>query len=61
VIATGYGVTGLAAGGEVLGWSDARSAQADVMLSDIRHLTTKPLALDWATATAIASRQEIKQ
>jgi NADPH:quinone reductase-like Zn-dependent oxidoreductase len=50
VIATGPDVTGFAVGDEVLGWSDSRSAQADIVVSDIGHLTAKPLALDWIRA-----------
>lgn len=53
VIATGCDATGFAVGDEVLGWSDDRSAQADVVLSDIRHLAAKPLALDWIRAWAL--------
>lgn len=53
VIATGHEVTGFAVGDEVLGWSDTRSAQADLVLTDFRHLAAKPLALDWIRAGAL--------
>lgn len=53
VVETGPGVTGLAAGDEVLGWSDQRSAQADFVVSDPRHLTARPAALDWIRAGSL--------
>ena len=53
VIETGPGVTGFAPGDEVMGWSDRRSAQADHVLSDPRHLIAKPPALDWIRAGAL--------
>jgi NADPH2:quinone reductase len=53
VVETGPGVTELAPGDEVLGWSDNRSAQADYVLSDPRHLTARPAALDWIRAGAL--------
>jgi NADPH:quinone reductase len=53
VIETGQGVTEFAPGDEVLGWSDSRSAQADYVLSDPRHLTTRPAALDWIRAGSL--------
>ena len=53
VVETGPGVTGFAPGDEVTGWSDRRSAQADHVLSDPRHLITKPPALDWIRAGAL--------
>jgi NADPH:quinone reductase len=53
VVETGPRVTGFAPGDEVMGWSDRRSAQADHVLSDPRHLITKPPALDWIWAGAL--------
>jgi len=53
VVETGPGVTGFAPGDEVLGWSDQRSAQADHVVSDPRHLTAKPRGLDWIRAGAL--------
>ena len=53
VAETGQGVTEFAPGDEVLGWSDSRSAQADYVLSDPRHLTTRPAALDWIRAGSL--------
>jgi NADPH2:quinone reductase len=53
VVETGPGVTELAPGDEVLGWSDNRSAQADYVLSDPRHLTARPAALDWIRAGSL--------
>jgi NADPH2:quinone reductase len=53
VVEAGSGVTEFAPGDEVLGWADTRSAQADYVLSDPRHLTAKPPALDWIRAGAL--------
>jgi NADPH2:quinone reductase len=53
VVETGPGVTGFAPGDEVMGWADRRSAQADHVLSDPRHLIAKPSALDWIRAGAL--------
>jgi NADPH:quinone reductase len=53
VVETGPGVSEFAPGDEVVGWSDNRSAQADYVVSDPRHLTVKPPALDWIRAGAL--------
>ena len=50
VVAVGSSVTGFAAGDEVVGWSDSRSAQADYVAVPSDHVTRKPLALDWIRA-----------
>jgi NADPH:quinone reductase-like Zn-dependent oxidoreductase len=50
VVAVGSAVTGFRAGDEVVGWSDWRSSHADFVVVDARHLTPKPLALDWIRA-----------
>ena len=63
VDALGAGVSGLAVGDAVLGWSHERTAQREFVVSDPAHLIAKPLALDWfragslfvAGSTAIAS------
>jgi NADPH:quinone reductase-like Zn-dependent oxidoreductase len=57
VVETGPGVTGLSAGDEVLGWSDERSAQADDVVSDPRHLTACTAAAPACiTARAVPNR-----
>ena len=53
VVETGPGVTRFAPGDEVMEWSDRRSAQADHVLSDPRHLIAKPPALGWIRAGAL--------
>jgi NADPH:quinone reductase len=53
VVYVGSGVTDLAPGDEVVGWSETRSAQADHVVSDRQHLIAKPRALDWIRAGAL--------
>ena len=53
VDAVGAGVTGFAAGDEVLGWSDERSAQAEYVRSSPERLIAKPPALDWFRAGSL--------
>ncbi len=50
VVAVGDGVTGVAAGDEVLGWSDERSSHADFVAVPAGQVTPKPIALDWIRA-----------
>jgi NADPH:quinone reductase-like Zn-dependent oxidoreductase len=49
----GAGVTGLAPGDEVLGWSEQRSAQAEYVASSPSRLIPKPPALDWFRAGSL--------
>src|SRR5215469_1711805 len=42
VAATGPGVTGLAPGDEVLGWTDARASHAEYVVTSARQLTARP-------------------
>jgi NADPH2:quinone reductase len=49
----GAGVTEFAAGAEVLGWSEERSAQAEYVVSNPSRLISKPPALDWFRAGSL--------
>src|SRR5271156_1826969 len=49
----GAGVTGLAPGDEVLGWTDRRSAQAEYVANSPSQLIPKPPALDWFRAGSL--------
>ena len=49
----GAGVTEFAAGDEVLGWSEQRSAQAEYVVSSPARLIAKPPALDWYRAGSL--------
>ena len=59
----GAGVTGLALGDEMLGWTERRAAQAEYVTSGPEWLIPKPPALDWfragglfvVAATAVAA------
>jgi NADPH:quinone reductase-like Zn-dependent oxidoreductase len=53
VDSVGAGVTGLAPGDEVLGWSERRSAQAEYVVSGLSRLIPKPPALDWFRAGSL--------
>lgn len=53
VVALGDGVTELAVGDEVLGWTDERGAQAEYLAVPVDHLVRKPPALDWSAAGAL--------
>ncbi|WP_028933592.1 NADP-dependent oxidoreductase [Pseudonocardia spinosispora] len=50
VIAVGEGVTAFAAGDEVLGWSEQRVAQAELVAVPAEHLVGKPAGLSWEVA-----------
>jgi NADPH:quinone reductase-like Zn-dependent oxidoreductase len=50
VAEVGPGVTGVAAGDEVIGYTDSRSSQAEYALVEAEHLTPKPAAVPWAVA-----------
>ncbi|MFY9737907.1 MAG: NADP-dependent oxidoreductase [Candidatus Cybelea sp.] len=49
----GAGVTEFAAGDEVLGWSEERSAQAEYVVSNPSRLISKPPTLDWFRAGSL--------
>jgi NADPH:quinone reductase-like Zn-dependent oxidoreductase len=49
----GAGVTEFAAGDEVLGWSEERSAQAEYVVGNSSQLIAKPPALDWFRAGSL--------
>jgi NADPH:quinone reductase-like Zn-dependent oxidoreductase len=49
----GAGVAEFAAGDEVLGWSEERSAQAEYVVSNPSRLISKPPALDWFRAGSL--------
>jgi len=49
----GAGVTGFAAGDEVLGWTERRSAQAEYVATSSSRLIKKPPSLDWYRAGSL--------
>ena len=53
----GPGVTTVAAGDEVIGWVDTRSAQAEYAVVDAANLTSKPAAVPWEVAGALRRRR----
>jgi len=50
VAETGLGVTGFAAGDEVIGWTDDRASQAEFAVVQAAHLTAKPAGVPWPVA-----------
>jgi NADPH:quinone reductase-like Zn-dependent oxidoreductase len=53
VAETGPGVTGFAAGDEVIGWTDNRASHAEYAVAEAEHLTPKPAAVPWDIAGAL--------
>ncbi len=53
VAETGPGVTGFAAGDEVLGWTDNRASQAEYVLTEAGDLTPKPAGVPWDVAGSL--------
>jgi NADPH:quinone reductase-like Zn-dependent oxidoreductase len=53
VVAVGAGVTGVAAGDEVIGFSEGRNSHADYLAVPAENLTAKPAAVDWDQAGAL--------
>jgi NADPH:quinone reductase-like Zn-dependent oxidoreductase len=53
VAGTGPGVTGYAAGDEVLGWTDERASHAEYVVADAQNLTPRPPGLPWPVAGAL--------
>lgn len=49
----GPGVTTVAAGDEVIGWVDTRSAQAEYVVVDADNLASKPAEVPWEVAGAL--------
>jgi NADPH:quinone reductase-like Zn-dependent oxidoreductase len=49
----GPDVTGAAAGGEVIGWVDTRSSQAEYVVAEAANLAPKPAGLRWEVAGAL--------
>jgi NADPH:quinone reductase-like Zn-dependent oxidoreductase len=53
VAGTGPGVTGSAAGDEVIGFTDNRASQAEYVLVEAANLTAKPAGVPWEAAGAL--------
>jgi NADPH:quinone reductase-like Zn-dependent oxidoreductase len=53
VTQTGTGVTGFAAGDEVIGYSDNRDSQAEYVVVEEQHLTARPAGVPWEVAGAL--------
>ncbi|MEV8511598.1 NADP-dependent oxidoreductase [Dactylosporangium sp. NPDC051484] len=49
----GPGVTEFAAGDEVIGWTDERGAQAELVLVPVGNLTRRPAQVPWEVAGAL--------
>jgi NADPH:quinone reductase-like Zn-dependent oxidoreductase len=49
----GPGVTGFAAGDEVIGWVDTRSSQAEYAVVEAANLVPKPASVPWEVAGAL--------
>lgn len=49
----GEGVTSVAVGDEVIGFTDRRASHAEFVLVDARNLTTKPSSVSWEAAGAL--------
>ena len=50
---TGPGVTGFAAGDEVIGFTDNRASQAEYVVVEEQNLTAKPAGVPWQVAGAL--------
>jgi len=53
VAGTGPGVTGFAAGDEVIGFTDNRASQAEYVVVEAANLTAKPAGVPWEAAGAL--------
>ena len=53
VAETGPGVTGVAVGDEVIGYTDNRASQAEFAVVEAGHLTPKPAKVPWPVAGAL--------
>jgi NADPH:quinone reductase-like Zn-dependent oxidoreductase len=49
----GEGVTGLAAGDDVIGWTDNRASHAELVAVDAANLTRKPAGVSWEVAGSL--------
>jgi NADPH:quinone reductase-like Zn-dependent oxidoreductase len=49
----GEGVTGFAAGDDVIGWTDNRASHAELVVVDAVHLTRKPAGVSWEAAGSL--------
>jgi NADPH:quinone reductase-like Zn-dependent oxidoreductase len=49
----GPGVTGVAVGDEVIGFTHDRASQAELLAVDVGHLTPRPAAVPWEVAGAL--------
>lgn len=53
VAAAGPGVAGVAAGDEVIGYTDNRASHAEYVLVEPQHLTAKPASVRWEVAGSL--------
>jgi NADPH:quinone reductase-like Zn-dependent oxidoreductase len=53
VEAVGAGVTAWAPGDEVLGWTDRRASQAELVVTEAEHLVARPASVPWEVAGAL--------
>jgi NADPH:quinone reductase-like Zn-dependent oxidoreductase len=53
VTEVGPGVEGVAAGDEVIGWTDSRASHAELAVVEAAHLTPRPAAVPWEVAGAL--------
>jgi NADPH:quinone reductase-like Zn-dependent oxidoreductase len=53
VTQTGPGVTGFAAGDEVIGYTDNRASQAEYVVTEEKNLTARPAGVPWEVAGAL--------
>jgi NADPH:quinone reductase-like Zn-dependent oxidoreductase len=53
VRALGAGVSGLAVGDEVLGWTEERASQAELVVVSHEQLATKPTTVSWEVAGSL--------
>lgn len=54
VAGTGPGVTGFAAGDEVIGYTDNRASQAEYAVVEEKNLTARPAGVPWEVAGALS-------
>jgi NADPH:quinone reductase-like Zn-dependent oxidoreductase len=50
----GPGVKGLAAGDEVIGFTDTRASHAEYVIAEVQNLTIKPANVSWEVAGSLA-------
>jgi NADPH:quinone reductase-like Zn-dependent oxidoreductase len=54
VARAGQGVTGFAAGDEVIGYTDNRASQAEYVLAEAANLAARPAGVPWAVAGSLS-------